>query len=62
VLKSAVPGDGLYADDGNRKAVPGLGLGFIFTRKDESRPWIAGQSGWYPENAENYSLDGAELS
>jgi hypothetical protein len=44
-LKATVPGDDLYANQAACKAVPGQGLGFIFTCKDESHPRIAEQAG-----------------
>jgi hypothetical protein len=44
-LRATVPGDDLYADHAACKAVPGQGLGFIFTCKDESHPRIAEQAG-----------------
>jgi hypothetical protein len=44
-LRATVPGDDLYANHAACKAVPGQGLSFIFTCKDESHPRITGQAG-----------------
>jgi hypothetical protein len=53
-MKATLLGDDLYASHNTCKAVLDSGLSFIFTRKDESHPWIAEQVKW--GRAEEFSV------
>jgi hypothetical protein len=58
-LKIALLGDDLYANPNTCKAVADRSLSFLFTYKDESRPWIAEQVAWSePETLAVTAWDG----